>query len=155
MGCPSRRRAFAAARLSSAALTLGRLLLPSLAPSFPRSLPPPLALAPHVGLAARRIRDRPSVFSCKTCINRAKMLARRRAVVVDKPAYSRDRGERQQRADQDDELFVDADLNDRRVVCPRGQEERFRSWQAMQLSVIISGSHMDDVCAFHSANKKA
>ncbi|KAK3896625.1 hypothetical protein C8A05DRAFT_39823, partial [Staphylotrichum tortipilum] len=62
------------------------------------------------------------------------MLARRRAVVLDKPAYSRDRGERQRRADQDDELFLDADLNNGREVGPRLQE-RVRSWQAMQLFV--------------------
>jgi hypothetical protein len=56
------------------------------------------------------------------------MLTRRRAIVLDNPVYSRDRTERQRRADQDDDVFLDAELNDgRRLVCPKEQEERFRS----------------------------
>jgi len=56
------------------------------------------------------------------------MLARRRAIVLDKPAYSHDRAERQRRADQDDDLFLDTELDDRRqLVCPKEQDERFRS----------------------------
>ncbi|KAK3900715.1 hypothetical protein C8A05DRAFT_35625, partial [Staphylotrichum tortipilum] len=64
------------------------------------------------------------------------MLARRRVLVLDKPAYPRDRAERQRRADQDEERFLDPELDDgRRLVCPKEQEERFRSWQAMELFI--------------------
>jgi hypothetical protein len=62
------------------------------------------------------------------------MPRRRRAVVLDKPAGSlRDRSERQRKADEDDEQFLEAEIDDRRVVCPKAQNERFLAWQSMRL----------------------
>ncbi|KAK4248639.1 hypothetical protein C7999DRAFT_30873 [Corynascus novoguineensis] len=62
------------------------------------------------------------------------MSRRRGAVVLNKPAAGlRDLSERQRRADEDDELFLDTNIEDEREVCERSKEERFRAWQSMRL----------------------
>ena len=59
--------------------------------------------------------------------HQAEMSWRRRAVVLDKPVGSlRNRNERQGKADKDDELFLEAEIDDRRVVSQKAQDERFR-----------------------------
>ncbi|KAL2139235.1 hypothetical protein VTI28DRAFT_5495 [Corynascus sepedonium] len=71
-----------------------------------------------------------------------KMFRRRRAVIIDKPGFSlRDRNERQRKADEDDELFHDADNNDKRVVNKKAQEERICAWQSMQYFVETFKKH--------------
>lgn len=63
----------------------------------------------------------------------SRMSVRRRTVVLDKPAASRDHAERQRRADEDDVLLWNAGSDyDRRNVCDRSQEDRFRLWQSMK-----------------------
>lgn len=62
------------------------------------------------------------------------MFRRRRTVIIDKPGLSlRDRNERQQKADEDDELFRDADHNNESVVNKKAQGERICPWQSMEL----------------------
>ncbi|KAK4237692.1 hypothetical protein C8A03DRAFT_34311, partial [Achaetomium macrosporum] len=72
---------------------------------------------------------------------------KRRAIVIDKPAGFDDRNERQRKGDEDDELFLDAEINDRREVCLTAQEERFRAWQSMKVWVISSGTTPDNLVA--------
>ncbi|KAL2131055.1 hypothetical protein VTI74DRAFT_5594 [Chaetomium olivicolor] len=54
-------------------------------------------------------------------------------VVIDKPvAYLlNDRDARQRKADKDDELFLTADFDSERVVCPKEQNTRIYAWQWM------------------------
>ena len=67
------------------------------------------------------------------------MFGRRRVVVLDKPVHLRDQSERQRKADQDDEVFLDTEINDRRQVCARLQEWRLCSWQVRKLySKVVS-----------------
>ncbi len=61
------------------------------------------------------------------------MFGRRRVVVLDKPASSRDQDARQRNADQDDEVFLETEINDKREVCARAQEARVCAWQSMKL----------------------
>ncbi|KAL2260128.1 hypothetical protein VTK26DRAFT_5967 [Humicola hyalothermophila] len=64
------------------------------------------------------------------------MSRRRGAIVLDKPvAGLRDRSERQRKADEDDELFLETNIDDKREVCSKSQEERVRGWQSMRLFV--------------------
>ncbi|KAK4233861.1 hypothetical protein C8A03DRAFT_19135 [Achaetomium macrosporum] len=60
---------------------------------------------------------------------------KRHAIVIDKPAGFDDRNERQRKAAADDELFLDAEINDRREVCRTAQEERSRAWQSMKVFI--------------------
>lgn len=62
------------------------------------------------------------------------MPRRRYAVVHGKPvAGLRDRSERQRKADEDDERFLEANISDKREVCDLAQEQRVRAWQSMRL----------------------
>ncbi|KAL2173626.1 uncharacterized protein P884DRAFT_317519 [Thermothelomyces heterothallicus CBS 202.75] len=63
------------------------------------------------------------------------MSRRRRAIVLDKLASLRSRNERQRKADEDDELFLDAEFDDRREICQKEQEERTRARQSIRLFV--------------------
>ncbi|KAK3371852.1 hypothetical protein B0T24DRAFT_339570 [Lasiosphaeria ovina] len=60
-------------------------------------------------------------------------MSRRPVIVLSKPIKLRDHKERQRKADEDDELLVDDNIDSKRKVCFRLQEERFRAWQTMRL----------------------
>jgi hypothetical protein len=61
----------------------------------------------------------------------------RHVLVIDKPVTHllNDRDARQRKADEDDNVFLTADFDGKRIVCPKEENTRVCAWQSMQRRV--------------------